>query len=57
MNLHKYEQNSILIMQVNYQKIKNNFKNYMNNSYKSQKYKGSNRLSNLHAIYKRKIEL
>ena len=29
----------------------------MKNTYKSQKYKGSNRLSNLQTIYKGKIEL
>ena len=37
MNTHKYEQNLILIMQMHYQEIKYNFKNYMKNSYKSQK--------------------
>ena len=42
---------------MHYQEIKYNFKNHMNNSYKSQKYKGSNRLSNLQTIYRRKIEL
>ena len=50
----KYEQNLILIMQMHYQEIKYNFKIYMNNSCKSQNYKGSNRLSNLHSSYKRK---
>ena len=44
-------------MQMYFQEINFNFKNYMNNSYKSQKYKGSNRLSNLQTIYKRKREL
>ena len=34
-------------MQMYYQERKYNFKNYMKSSYKSQKYKGSNRLSNL----------
>ena len=57
MNINKYEQILILIVQMHYQEIKYNFKNYMNNSYKSQKYKDSNRLSNLQTIYKTKIEL
>ena len=42
---------------MHYQEIKYNFTNHMNISYKSQKYKGSNRLSNLQTIYRRKIEL
>ena len=57
MNMDKYEQNLILIMQMHYQEIKYNFKNYMSNSYKPQKNKGSNRLSNLQSVYNRKIEL
>ena len=57
MNINKYEQILILIVQMHYQEIKYNFKNYMNNSYKSQKYKYSDRLSNLQTIYKIKIEL
>ena len=57
MNINKYEQILILIVQMHYQEIKYNFKNYMNNSYKSQKCKDSNRLSNLQTIYKTKIEL
>ena len=57
MNINKYEQILILIVQMHYQEIKYKFKNYMNNSYKSQKYKYSNRLSNLQTIYKIKIEL
>ena len=57
MNMNKYEKNLIFIMQMHYQEIKYNFKNYMNNSYKYQKNKGSSRLSNLQTICKRKIKL
>ena len=42
-------------MQMHYQEKKKKFKNYMKNSYKSRKYKGSNRLSDL--FTKRKTEL
>ena len=42
---------------MHYQERKYNFKYYLKNSYKPQKYRGSNRLSNLQTIYKRKIEL
>ena len=48
--MNKYEQNLVLTMQMHYQEIKQNFKNYMNNRYKSQG-KDSNRLSNLQTIY------
>ena len=44
-------------MEMHYQEIKYNFKNYMNNSYESQKYNGLNRLLILRTIYKKKIEL
>ena len=53
--MNQYEQNLILIMQMHYHEIKYNFKKYMNNSYKSQKYIKS-RLSNLQTINKSKIE-
>ena len=49
MNMNKYEKNLIFIMQMHYQEIKYNFKNYMNNSYKYQKNKGS---STDYQIYK-----
>ena len=54
MNMNKYKQKKfILAMQMHHQEIKYNFKNYMNNSYKPPKYKGSNRLSNLQTVYKK----
>ena len=52
MNMIKYEQNLILIMQMHYQEIKKNFKNL-----RSMKVHHTYKLSNLQSIYKKKVEL